>query len=152
MDSLLDVRLATLEGESVERTLGLTLTTRLINFFDAGYVKESETGEARKNGYEIAIELPLFDWGRARIARTEAQHRQALARAKETEIEARSPVRERYAAYRAADVLPVNSANGTLVKSVFRRENGHEKAVHRGADHWLSPPGARRRAGEGTVS
>jgi outer membrane protein TolC len=102
LDARLDVRLAILEAESVEQTLRLTRTTRFINVFDAGYVNESETGEARKNGYEIAIELPLFDWGRARIARTEAQHRQALARAKETEIEARSQVRERYAAYRAA--------------------------------------------------
>ena len=102
LDARLDVRLANLEAESIERTLGVTRTTRFINVFDAGYVNESETGEARKNGYEIAIELPLFDWGRARIARAEAQHRQALARAEETEIAARSQVREGYAAYRAA--------------------------------------------------
>ena len=102
LDARLDVRLANLEAENIERTVGVTRTTRFINVFDAGYVNESETGEARKNGYEIAIELPLFDWGRARIARVEAQHRQALARAEETEIEARSQVREGYAAYRAA--------------------------------------------------
>jgi hypothetical protein len=102
MDARLDVRLANLEAESVERTLGLTRSTRFINVLEAGYVNETETGEARKNGYEITIELPLFDWGRARIARAEAQHRQALARATETEIAARSQVRESYAAYRAA--------------------------------------------------
>jgi outer membrane protein TolC len=102
MDARLDVRLANLEAESVERTLGLTRATRFINVFEAGYVNETETGEARKNGYEIAIELPLFDWGRARIARAEAQHRQALARVAETEVGARSQVREGYAAYRAA--------------------------------------------------
>jgi hypothetical protein len=100
MEARLDVRLANLEAESVERTLGLARTTRFINVFDAGYVNETETGEANKNGYEITIELPLFDWGRARIARAEAQHRQALARAAEIEIAARSQVREAYAAYR----------------------------------------------------
>ena len=102
MDARLDVRLANLEAESAEQTLGLTRTTRFVNVFDAGYVNETETGEARRNGYEIAIELPLLDWGRARIARAEAQHRQALARAEETQIAARSQVREGYAAYRAA--------------------------------------------------
>jgi outer membrane protein TolC len=102
MDARLDVRLANLEAESVERTLGLTRTTRFINVFESGYVNETETREARKNGYEIAIELPLFDWGHARIARVEAQHRQALARAEETQIVARSQVREGYAGYRAA--------------------------------------------------
>ena len=102
MDTRLDVRLANLEAQSVERTLALTRTTRFINVFEAGYVNETETGEARKDGYEIAIELPLFDWGRARIVRAEVQHRQALARATETEVGARSQVREGYAAYRAA--------------------------------------------------
>lgn len=102
MDARLDVRLANLDAESVERTLRLTRTTRFINVFDTGYVNETESGEARKNGYEIAIELPLFDWGRARIARAEAQHRQALARVTETEVQARSQVREGYATYRAA--------------------------------------------------
>jgi len=47
MDARLDVRLANLEAESVERTLGLTRATRFINVFEAGYVNETETGDAR---------------------------------------------------------------------------------------------------------
>jgi outer membrane protein TolC len=102
MDARLDVRLANLESESVQRTLALTRSSRFLNVFEAGYVNESETGESRKNGYEIAIELPIFDWGSARIARAEAQLRQAHARASETEVAARSQVREGYASYRTA--------------------------------------------------
>jgi outer membrane protein TolC len=80
----------------------VTRTNRFLNVFEAGYVNESETGNARKNGYEITLEVPIFDWGSARIARGEAQYRQALARAAEAAVVARSEVRVSYAAYRSA--------------------------------------------------
>ena len=51
-------------------------------------------------GYEIALELPLFDWGTARVARAETLYRQALDRAAQTAIDARSEVREAYRHYR----------------------------------------------------
>jgi putative transposase len=33
------------------------------------------------------------------------------------------------------DLLPKNSTNRKLVKSVFRQESGHEEAIYRRADH-----------------
>jgi outer membrane protein TolC len=102
MDKRLDVRLSALETEGVARTLGLTKATRFVNVLDAGYVNESESGNARKDGYEITLELPLFDWGTARLARAEAQYRQAVARTAEAAVVARSEVRAGYAAYRIA--------------------------------------------------
>ena len=113
MDARLDVRIASLETEAIARTLGLTKTTRFINVLDAGYVNESETGNARKNGYEIALELPLFDWGTARVARAEAQYRQAIARAAEVAVVARSEVRAGYATI----ALPTNSPSTTATRS-----------------------------------
>ena len=102
MDRRLDVQLAKLEAESVAKGLGLVRATRFVNVLDVGYTNESETGESRKNGYEVVLELPLFDWGEARVARAEAQYRQALARTAATAVNARSEVRESYAAYRTA--------------------------------------------------
>jgi outer membrane protein TolC len=67
---------------------------------EAGYTNESETGDSRKNGYEIELELPLFDWGETRVARAEIRYRQALARTAEVAVNAQSEVREAYAAYR----------------------------------------------------
>jgi outer membrane protein TolC len=55
-----------------------------------------------QRGWEIGFELPLFDWGTARTARAESVYRQALARAAQTAIDARSEVREAYGAYRSA--------------------------------------------------
>ena len=102
MERRLDVRIAKLDTESVAKSLGLTKTTRFINVLEVGYTNESTTGERRMNGYEIELELPLFDWGTARVARAETQYRQALARTAEIAVNARSEVRKSYAAYRTA--------------------------------------------------
>lgn len=102
MERRLDVQMAKLDTEAVAKLLGLAKTTRFVNVLEVGYTNESETGERRKNGYEIELQLPLFDWGDARVARAEIQYRQALARASEIAINARSEVREAYAAYRTA--------------------------------------------------
>jgi outer membrane protein TolC len=55
-----------------------------------------------QRGWEVGLELPLFDGGGARLARAEAVYRQAVERAAETAINARSEVREAYGAYRSA--------------------------------------------------
>ena len=102
MERRLDVQMAKLDAERMANSLGLTKATRFVNVLEVGYTNESETGERRKNGYEIELELPLFDWGDARVARAETQYRQAMARTAEIAVNARSEVREAYAAYRTA--------------------------------------------------
>jgi outer membrane protein TolC len=105
MDKRLDVLMAKRATESVAKALGLTKTTRFINVLHAGYQNQSNTGEARKNGYEIELELPLFDFGSARVAQAEALYMQSVNRAAQVAINARSEVRESYSAYRTAYAL-----------------------------------------------
>lgn len=50
----------------------------------------------------MRVELPLFDWGGARVARAEAVYMQAVHRAAQAAIDARSEVREAYGAWRSA--------------------------------------------------
>jgi outer membrane protein TolC len=100
MERRLDVQMAKLDVERMARALGLTKATRFINVLEVGYTNESETGESRKNGYEIELELPIFDWGTARVARAEILYRQAMARTAQLAINAQSEVREAYSAYR----------------------------------------------------
>ena len=102
MDRRLDVLMARRGAESTARSLGLTQATRVVNVLEAGWQDQRQTGEARKDGYEIRLELPLFDFGSTRVARAEATYRQALHRAAQAGIEARSEVRESYSAYRTA--------------------------------------------------
>jgi outer membrane protein TolC len=98
----LDVLIARHDAEATANAFGLTRATSFINVFDAGYGNKSTTGMPRQNGYEIALELPLFDWGGARVARAEAAYMQAVHRTAETAVRARSEVREAYASYRTA--------------------------------------------------
>ncbi|MGH6623185.1 MAG: TolC family protein, partial [Burkholderiaceae bacterium] len=55
-----------------------------------------------QRGYEIAIEIPLFDFGSARVAQAEAIYGQAVNRMAETAVNARSEVRQAYLNYRAS--------------------------------------------------
>ncbi|MFD2365663.1 TolC family protein [Pseudoduganella sp. GCM10020061] len=100
MQQRLDVQMAKREAALTANALGLSKTTRFINVLHGGYVNRSVTGEEREDGYEIELELPLFDWGGARVARAEAIYMQAVSRTADTAIRARSQVREAYSAYR----------------------------------------------------
>jgi outer membrane protein TolC len=98
----LDVQGARLATEQTARSLGLTKTTRFVNVLELGLVRNSSNAAPTQRGWEIAFELPLFDWGGARVARAESVYMQALHRAAEAAINARSEVREAYGAYRSA--------------------------------------------------
>jgi outer membrane protein TolC len=102
MDKRLDVLMARRHAEATAKSLGLTKATRFINVFEVGYQNRSETGAPRANGYEIELELPLFDFGATRAARAEAGYMQAVNRTAEVAVNARSEVRASYSAYRTA--------------------------------------------------
>ena len=98
----LDVQGARLAAEQTARQLGLTQATRWVNVLDLGLRNNRSNQQPTQRGWEIGFELPLFDGGGARLARAEALYRQALDRAAETAINARSEVRQAYTGYRSA--------------------------------------------------
>ena len=98
----LDVQGAKLAAEQTARNLGLTRATRFINVLELGVLRNSSNEAPTQRGWEIGLELPLFDWGGARVARAEAVYMQTVHRAAETAINARSEVREAYTGYRSA--------------------------------------------------
>ncbi|RYG11392.1 MAG: TolC family protein [Burkholderiales bacterium] len=102
MEKRLDVLAARRNTESTARSLGLTRTTGFINVLELGYTNKSVSGEPRANGYEVELELPLFDFGSTRLARAESTYMQAVNRTAEVAVNARSEVRESYSAYRTA--------------------------------------------------
>lgn len=97
-----DIQAMRLDVERLAQNLGLTRTTRFVNVLELGVVNNRSNEEPTQRGYEISVELPLFDWSGAKVARAEAQYRQALNQAAETAINARSQVREAYQVYRNA--------------------------------------------------
>jgi outer membrane protein TolC len=102
MQYRLDVQMARRDAEASARALGLTKVSGFINVLDAGYINKSETGQPRANGYEVQLELPLFDWGDAKVAKAEAIYMQSVQHAANIAVRARSDVRNTYFAYRTA--------------------------------------------------
>ena len=96
----LDIRAARVEAAQSASSLGLTKTTRFVNVFDLGYVRNA--GEGTAPGYAISLELPLFDWGGARVARSEAIYMQAVNKVAQAATDARSEARESYLDYRTS--------------------------------------------------
>ena len=96
----LDVEGARLQAEATARNLGLSRTTRLLNVLELGYERNTSNLEPRQTGYEISIEIPLFDWGSARVAGAEAVYMRSVHRAAQVAVDARSEVRESYLRYR----------------------------------------------------
>jgi len=130
MEQRLDVQMAKIDVHATADALGLSKVTSLVNVLDAGYTNKSVNGAPRENGYEAALELPLFDWGTARNAKAQALYEQSLHRTADTAIRARSEVREAYSGYRTAydlarhyrdEVVPLRK---TISHEVLLRYNG----------------------------
>jgi outer membrane protein TolC len=102
MAQRLDVQAARLHAESTAKHLGLSKTTRFINVLEVGYEYNTSNEDARQTGWEVSVEIPLFDFGGARIARAEAVYMQSVHRAAKVAVDARSEVRESYDRYRSA--------------------------------------------------
>ena len=98
----LDIQAGQLQLQETAASLGLSKATRFVNVLDLGYVRNSASGQQTAPGYELTVEIPLFDWSRARVARAEATYLQAANRLAETAVNARSEARESYLGYRTA--------------------------------------------------
>jgi len=166
LEQRLDVLAARRDAQAMADDLGLTRATRFVSVFEAGYANKSasEGGAAvpRKNGVEVSLELPLFDWGGAKVARAEALYLQSVHRVADAAARARSDVREAYSAYRTAydiarhyrdDVVPQRKRisdevllryNGMLA-SVFElladareQRNAVNEAIEAERDFWIA--------------
>lgn len=158
----LDVQGAMQEAENIASALGLTKATGFLSVLEVGYMRNSESGKPRQTGYEIELRLPIFDWGNARVARAEYTYMQAVNRAADTAVKARSEVREAYSAYRTTydlarhyrdEIVPLRKRiseenllryNGMLI-SVFelladarQQVSGVNAYIEALRDYWLS--------------
>jgi outer membrane protein TolC len=114
LDKRLDVLMARRAVDATAKSLGLTKATRFVNALELGYQNKSETGSPSSRGYEIELELPLFDFGSVKTTRAEATYMQSLHRAAEVAVNAQSEVRESYGAYRTAHELALHYRDQVL--------------------------------------
>lgn len=98
----LDLLVKRSEMDALAKQLGLAKITRFMNVIELGpaRVLEGRRSEPYKKGVDIAFEIPLFDWGQARVPRAESIYMQSAHQTAQLVINAQSEIRERYNSYR----------------------------------------------------
>src|SRR5947209_7556723 len=99
-----DLQIARIELDVLAKSYGLTQATRFINILDAGYADklEKRVGErALMRGFDIRLQIPLFDFGEVRVRQAEATYMQAVNRLLESAVNIRSEARDAYRVYRS---------------------------------------------------
>lgn len=89
------------------KTLGLTNATRFISALDAGwrgnYERVTEDGVRQSSapqGFELEIQIPIFDLGEVNVRRSSEMYMQAVNRLMEKAVNVRSEARAAYLTYR----------------------------------------------------
>jgi outer membrane protein TolC len=109
MERRVDLAVARLEIETLARSYGLTRATRFVNVLDLGGISKTQKdkGEPKADGggFTIAFEVPLYDFGRARVREAEQRYREAVNSLGVLAVDARSQAREAYGAYSSARAI-----------------------------------------------
>jgi outer membrane protein TolC len=137
LQTRIDLQMMRTHIDVLARELHLTKATRFVNVLDAGptRVLQGERSEPFESGYEVSLEVPIFDSGAARVRKAEAIYAQAVDRYAQAAIEARSEVRKAYSQYRAAheiamrerdEVLPLRKS---IAEQDLLRYNGAQISV-----------------------
>ena len=101
-----DLQIARMELDALAKSFGLTQASRFINVLEAGYADkltgEKDTGERiRDRGFEVELQIPLFDFGEVRVRQAESIYLQAVNRLAEKAVNVRSEARHAYRLYRS---------------------------------------------------
>ena len=118
MQQRIDLQMMRGQIDELARRLKLTHATRFVNVLEVGptRVREGTREDPYETGFEVSLEVPIFDTGDARVHRAEAVYAQAVDRLAQAAIDARAEVHKAAAQYRAAfdiavaqrdDILPV---------------------------------------------
>jgi outer membrane protein TolC len=101
----IDLQMARIEADVLAKSYGLTHATRFVSLLDAGGVakKARENGEAlRESGFEVELQIPLFDFGEVKMRQVHESYMQAVNRLIARAVNVRSEAREAYGTYRSA--------------------------------------------------
>ena len=105
LNARVDVQMARLEMEVMANSYGLTRKTHFLNVLDASGVSKTQKDRGEKHadggGYELVLEVPLFDFGKANVREAEQRYLEAANRLGQLGVNAASEAREAYGAYHA---------------------------------------------------
>ncbi len=131
MQSRIDLQMRRANLEILARRLRLGKATRFINVLEAGpaRVREGTRADPYEKGYDVSLEIPIFDGGGARVRKAEAIYDQAVDEYAQAAIDARTEVRIASARASTAYELALREheevmrANRTMVQQDLLRYN-----------------------------
>ena len=107
-----DLHIARMELDILALQLGLTRKTRFVNMLEVAGVSKTEkdvkgdgTVEIEKlsrRGFEVEFQVPIYDFGEARVRLAEETYMRAVNRLLERAVNVRSEARAAYQSYRGA--------------------------------------------------
>jgi outer membrane protein TolC len=102
-----DLQIARMEIEALARSFGLTQAVRFVNLLEGGYADKVTTdrptgAKIRDRGFDVELQIPIFDFGEVRVRQAEGTYRQAVNRLLEKAVNVRSEARAAYQTYRSA--------------------------------------------------
>jgi outer membrane protein TolC len=101
----IDLQIARIEVAALAKALGLTSATRFVDLLEVAGISKTmqEPGGNRfhESGVGVDLQVPLFDFGEARVRLAEDTYMQAVNRLYAKAVNVRSQAREAYQAYRA---------------------------------------------------
>ena len=101
-----DLQIARIEADALAKSYGLTKATRFIDLLEVSGVSrtqhESSGSRGTGGGGEANFQIPIFDFGEARLRQASEAYMQAVNRLTEKAVNVRSEAREAYQAYRSS--------------------------------------------------
>jgi outer membrane protein TolC len=108
-----DLVVARMELDILALQLGLTRRTRFINLLEVAGVSTNEKDvkvdngtveieRIKRGGFEVELQIPIYDFGEARVRLAEETYMQAVNRLLARAVNVRSEAREAYQTYRGA--------------------------------------------------
>jgi outer membrane protein TolC len=116
LDDRIDLKMMRARIDALAANLHLARATRVVNVLDAGpsRVKQGAGAEPYETGYEVTVEVPLFDAGAVRVKKAEAIYARAVEEFRQAAIDARAEVEAAFAAYRAAHAIALRERDQML--------------------------------------
>jgi outer membrane protein TolC len=113
-----DLRIARIEVDTLAKSYGRTNATRFVNLLDVAGVSRTqrEVGGAQGagGGVEVEFQVPIFDFGEARVRQAGESYMQAVNRLTERAVNARSEARDAHRAYRSTYDIAVRYRDQAL--------------------------------------
>lgn len=103
--SRVDLQMARMELAALAKQYGLTHATRFIDMLEVSGVSRNERSagdETPRSGYELSLQIPIYDFGEVRTKRAEESYLRAVNLLVDKAINVRADARQAYQAYRGA--------------------------------------------------